>query len=145
MRTNLVLIFLKNEVSLFKFVPHHNIMNKIIFIIGAFAIAACNSMPSTGNFGEKFEAGKPLSFEDAKSQYMAGKDTTYVIEGSVNEVCQHGQCWLIMKKDSLELFVNTHEKFKFPKDSKGKTAVAKGTFEKTEDGVEFVPTGVEIK
>lgn len=121
-------------------------MKKAIYIFSILAIAACSSVPSTGSFGTKFEKKNTMDFKTAITAFESGKDTVYQIEGSVDQVCQHGQCWLNMKSDSVELRVDTQEKFKLPKDAKGKKAIANGNFVRTKDGeVEFMTTGVVIE
>lgn len=121
-------------------------MNKLFVIIIAVAAVACQQKPATGTFGEKFENTGASDFKSALSEYGMGKDTTYIISGVIENVCQGEGCWISFKNDSSEFLVNTHEKFSMPKNSKGKKAIAKGKFEKTEEGeVEFVPTGVIIE
>ena len=121
-------------------------MNKIFALALVLALAACQSNSKTNAFGEKFENKGSVDFKSAIASYNAGKDSTYIITGTIENICQGEGCWLSFKNDSNEFIVNTHEKFKMPKDSKGKKATAKGRFAKTEDGeLEFSPTGVVIE
>lgn len=120
-------------------------MKKIFFAFSLILLASCSQMPSTGMFGEKFETSNAGDFKMARNQFMNGKDTTYVITGQVDQVCQEGQCWLNLSSDTVLLRIDTKEKFKLPKDAKGKTATAIGHFESNEDGIDFITTGVEIK
>jgi hypothetical protein len=120
-------------------------MNKLFALTLVLALAACQSNSKTNAFGEKFETKGSVDFKSAIASYEAGKDSTYTITGTIENICQGEGCWLSFKNDSNEFVVNTHEKFKMPKDSKGKKATAKGKFTKTEDGeLEFTPTGVVI-
>lgn len=121
-------------------------MKKAIYTFSLLAIAACSSVPSTGSFGTKFEKKGTMDFKTAITAFESGKDTVYQIEGAVDQVCQHGQCWLNMKSDSVELRVDTQEKFKLPKDAKGKKVIANGNFVRSKEGeVEFMTTGVVIE
>ncbi len=108
--------------------------------------AACSQQPSTGTFGEKFDDKGAVDFKDALASYNAGKDTTYIITGKIENVCSHKGCWISFKNDTSEFYVNTNERFTMPKSSKGKKATAKGKFVKSEEGeVGFDPTGVIIE
>ena len=121
-------------------------MNKLIAFTLVLALAACQSNSNTGSFGEKFENKGSVDFKTAMASYNAGKDSTYIITGTIENVCQGEGCWITFKNDSNEFLVNTNEKFKMPKTSKGKKATAKGHFIKTEEGeLEFTPTGVIIE
>lgn len=109
-------------------------------------LSSCSSQPATGNFGEKFEASGEVDFKQALASFEAGRDTTYVITGTIESVCQGEGCWISFKNDSTEFLVNTHERFTMPKNSKGKKATAKGKFVRNEEGeVEFSPDGVIIE
>lgn len=121
-------------------------MRKFTFIAAIAFLAACSNAPKTGTFGEKFENKGSQDFKTALADYTSGKDTTYVIEGQIDNVCSHSGCWISFKNDTSEFYVNTNEKFTMPKDSKGKKAIAKGRFVKDEEGtVSFEPTGVIIE
>lgn len=121
-------------------------MKKFIAISSILIFFACQSTPATGEFGEKFDQKGSKDFKTAMTEYQAGKDSTFIIEGTIENVCQGEGCWITFKNDTTEFLVNTHEKFSMPKNSKGKTAVAKGKFVKTDEGeIEFQPTGVVIK
>jgi hypothetical protein len=121
-------------------------MNKIFALTLALALAACQSNSKTNTFGEKFANKGSVDFKSAMASYASGKDSTYIITGTIENICQGEGCWLSFKNDSTEFVVNTHEKFNMPKDSKGKKATAKGRFTKSEDGeLEFSPTGVTIE
>lgn len=114
-----------------------------LFIV--FAIS-CSQEPSTGTFGENFEKSETVDLSTALSLYNSGVDTTYVIEGKVENVCSHSGCWMTFKNDNSEFYINTNEKFILPKKSKGKKAIAKGVFVKDEEGeISFEPTGVIIE
>jgi hypothetical protein len=111
-----------------------------------FIFAACTQQASTGNFGEKFEAKGAVDFKEALASYKAGKDTTYIITGNIENVCSHKGCWISFKNDSAEFYVNTNERFTMPKNSKGKKAIAKGKFVRSEEGeIGFDPSGVIIE
>lgn len=121
-------------------------MNKLFALTLVFALAACQSNSKTNSFGEQFENKGAVDFKSAIASYNEGKDSTYIITGTIENICQGAGCWLSFKNDSNEFYVNTHEKFKMPKDSKGKKATAKGKFIKTEEGeLEFSPSGVIIE
>jgi hypothetical protein len=120
-------------------------MNKIFALTLVIAFTACQSKSKTNTFGEKFENKGSIDFKSAIASFNEGKDSTYIITGTIENICQGEGCWLSFKNDSNEFVVNTHEKFQMPKDSKGKKAAAKGRFTKDEDGeLEFSPTGVII-
>lgn len=122
-------------------------MQKYLAFALSLVFMACQSNTKQGGtYGEKFENTGSVDFKSAIASYNAGKDTTYVISGTIENVCQGEGCWISFKNDSSEFVVNTHEKFKMPKDSKGKKATAKGRFEKSEEGeLEFSPSGVIIE
>lgn len=123
-----------------------NMIRKFSFLSLLFIFAACNQQTSTGSFGEKFENKNAVDFKQALASYKAGKDTTYVITGKIENVCSHKGCWISFKNDSSEFYVDTKERFTMPKSSKGKQAVAKGKFVKDEEGeIGFDPTGVMIE
>lgn len=120
---------------------------KHLLIIAIFLTAvSCKNAPTAGTFGEKFENTGAQDFKTALTAYTAGKDSTYIIQGTIDNVCSHSGCWISFKNDSNDFYVNTNEKFTMPKDSKGKKATAKGKFVKDEEGsVSFEPTGVIIE
>lgn len=120
---------------------------KHFLMIALFLTAvSCNNTPAAGTFGEKFENAGAQDFKSALTSYNSGKDTTYVIQGTIDNVCSHSGCWISFKNDSNDFYVNTNEKFTMPKDSKGKKATAKGKFIKDEEGtVSFEPSGVIIE
>lgn len=121
-------------------------MKHLLILFALIFVVACNNTPSTGTFGEKFEKSNVQDFKSALASYNSGKDETYVIEGTIDKVCQHSGCWLSFKNDTADFYVNTDEKFTLPKDSKGKKATAKGKFVKDEKGeISFTPTGVIIE
>ena len=120
-------------------------MKRIVLSLVVLAMVACQK-PSTGSFGETFDAKGAVPYTQAMDQYIAGKDTVYTIQGKVENVCQGEGCWLTFKNDSNEFLIDTKEKFSMPKDCKGKTAIAKGKFITGEEGeIEFNPTGVVIQ
>ncbi len=111
-----------------------------------FIFASCSQEASTGTFGETFENKGAVDFKDALASYKAGKDTTFIITGKIENVCSHKGCWLSFKNDSTEFIVDTKERFTMPKKSKGKKAIAKGKFVKDEEGeIGFDPVGVIIE
>ncbi len=121
-------------------------MNKIGAVCLLFVFAACSQQPATGSFGEKFENRDAVDFKDALAGYQAGKDTTYIIAGKIENVCSHKGCWITFKNDSTEFYVDTKERFTMPQSSKGKKAIAKGKFVRDEEGeISFDPTGVIIE
>lgn len=121
-------------------------MRKLFVILLAASLFACKQKPAAGSFGEAFENTGAVDFKSALQAYEAGKDTSYIISGTIANVCQGEGCWISFQNDSNEFLINTHEKFSMPKNSQGKKAVAKGKFVKTEEGeVEFQPSGVLIE
>lgn len=121
-------------------------MKKLFVFAIALYLISCSSTPSTGTFGNQFEKSSVMSYSNAVELYNSGKDTIYQIEGEIGSVCQHGACWLMMEGDSGTLKIDTEEKFKLPKDGKGKKAIATGKFTKTKSGkLQFVTTGVVIE
>lgn len=121
-------------------------MKKIFVLAIALYLMSCTSTPSNGVFGNQFEKSSVMSYSNAVAQYNSGKDTVYQIEGEIGAVCQHGACWLNLVGDSGTLKIDTEEKFKLPKDGKGKKAIATGKFSKTESGkLLFVTTGVIVE
>jgi hypothetical protein len=121
-------------------------MKKLSIIALLFLLSACGQQPSTGSFGEKFDNTGARDFKTALADYKAGKDTTYVIQGTIENVCSHKGCWISFKTDSSEFYVNTNERFTMPQDSKGKKAIAKGKFVRSEEGeIGFDPSGVIIE
>jgi hypothetical protein len=127
-----------------------NVMKSVINCFLCFSVLvfaqSCGDKPSAGIYGEKFENTGSLEFTKALDQFQAGLDTTYLISGTIENVCQGEGCWISFKNGDEEFLVNTHEKFSMPKNSKGKKATAKGKFVRNEEGeVEFEPTGVIIE
>lgn len=121
-------------------------MKKLLSILLMTALFACSQSSNTGTFGEKFDKAGAKGFEAALADFQAGKDTTYVIEGKIDNVCSHSGCWISFKHGGSDFYVNTNEKFSMPKDSKGKKATAKGKFVKDDAGeISFEPTGVIIE
>jgi hypothetical protein len=121
-------------------------MKKLSVLFLVLVFAACSQQPSTGTFGEKFENSGAVDFKDALASYRAGKDTTYVITGKIENVCSHKGCWISFRNDSAEFYVDTKERFTMPKGSKGKKATAKGRFMKDEEGeISFDPMGVIVE
>lgn len=121
-------------------------MKHTLLILGIALLASCSEKPAGGSFGEQFENTGAKDFKTAMDEFKAGKDTTYIITGQIENVCQGEGCWISFKSDSGEFLVNTHEKFSMPKNSKGKKATAKGRFVENEEGeLEFEPSGVIIE
>lgn len=121
-------------------------MKQILYSIVLLLSFSCSQTPDTGAFGEVFEKSNPTDLKTALQAYNAGKDTTYQIEGQIENVCSHSGCWITFKNDSSEFYINTNEKFILPKKSKGKKAIAKGVFVKDEEGeISFEPSGVVIE
>jgi hypothetical protein len=110
-----------------------------------FVLAACSQQAPTGSFGEKFENKNAVDFKEALASYKSGRDTTYVITGTIEKVCQGRGCWISFGSDSTEVRVDTKERFTMPKDSKGKKAIAKGRFVREDDEIIFDPSGVIIE
>lgn len=111
-----------------------------------FAMFACSDKPATGTFGQTFDKQGAKDFKSALGEYQSGVDTTFVIQGTIDNVCSHSGCWITFKDGENDFYVNTHEKFTMPKNSKGKKATAKGKFVKDETGeISFEPTGVIIE
>ncbi len=128
--------------------PHtiRKVMNKFLNFILLAVLFACNQQPVTGTFGEKFDKTGAKAFTSALSEFQSGVDTTYVIEGKIDNVCSHSGCWISFKNGESDFYVNTNEKFTMPKESKGKHAIAKGKFVKDDAGeISFEPTGVIIE
>jgi hypothetical protein len=122
------------------------LMKKTGIICLFLIFTSCSQQPATGTFGEKFENKGAIDFKQALASYQAGKDTTYIITGKIENVCSHKGCWISFKNDSAEFYVNTDERFTMPKNSKGKKAIAKGKFVKSEEGeIGFNPSGVIIE
>lgn len=121
-------------------------MKHFLTLILAVAMFSCSQKPVTGTFGESFDKTGAKAFTTALSEYQSGVDTTFVIEGQIDNVCSHSGCWISFKNGETDFYVNTNEKFSMPKDSKGKHAIAKGKFIKDESGdISFEPTGVIIE
>ncbi|MDP2176339.1 MAG: DUF4920 domain-containing protein [Bacteroidota bacterium] len=121
-------------------------MKQILFSILLFLAISCSQTPENGAFGEAFEKSNPTELKTALKAFNEGKDTTYEIEGKIENVCSHSGCWMTFKNDSSEFYINTNEKFILPKKSKGKKAIAKGVFVKDEEGeISFEPSGVIIE
>jgi hypothetical protein len=121
-------------------------MKQIFFTLMLFFAFSCSQEPITGTFGEGFEKTDAKDLSSALAIYNSGVDTTFVIEGKIENVCSHSGCWMTFKNDSSEFYINTNEKFILPKKSKGKKAIAKGVFVKDEEGeISFEPSGVIIE
>jgi len=125
-------------------------MKKLIFILTVIVLNACNNNAktevSTGAFGAKFETTNTKSLPDALIEFNNGKDTTYTISGTIENVCQHKGCWISLKNGADEFYINNSETFTMPKTSKGKKATAIGKFLKDNKGeVSFETTGVIIE
>ena len=121
-------------------------MKQILILTLLLTAISCKNAPATGTYGTAFDNANAQDFKTALSAYNSGKDTSYIIQGTIDNVCSHSGCWISFKNDTTDFYVNTNEKFTMPKDSKGKKATAKGKFVKDEDGVvSFEPTGVIIE
>src|SRR6476660_9514495 len=88
----------------------------------------------------EIKVGKPLTVKEpltiatvlAKPGDYVGK--TIAVKGKIAEVCQEMGCWMELTNDagqSLKVEVN-HGELEFPKDGKGKMAIAEGTLTKSE-------------
>jgi len=86
------------------------------------------------------KVGKPLTVKEpltvaavlAKPGDYVGK--TIAVKGKIAEVCQEMGCWMELTNDagqSLKVEVN-HGELEFPKDGKGKMAIAEGKLTKSE-------------
>ena len=125
-------------------------MKNLIYIIGIVLFNACNNNAktevATGSFGAKFETANTKSLADALIDYNNGKDTTYTVAGTIENVCQHKGCWITLKNGADEFYINNGETFTMPKTSKGKKVTATGKFLKDDKGeVSFETTGVIIE
>ena len=121
-------------------------MKNILFIAFIAFISACNTEVATGKFGAAFENKNALPLTNALNSYNIGKDTTYAIFGTIENVCQHKGCWISLKNGNEEFYINNDETFKMPKTSKGHKATAIGKFVKDKDSVvSFLTTGVVIE
>lgn len=128
-----------------KFACYSHIM-KNLFILGILVFAACSQKPTAGSYGQKFENKGATDLSTALASYTAGKDTTYIIQGKIKNVCQGQGCWITFENGGSEFRICTKEAFTMPKNSQGKKATARGKFVKDEEGgVEFEPTGVIIE
>jgi hypothetical protein len=92
-------------------------------------------------FGAEMKLGKPLTLKEAMSvdallaapEKHLGK--TVQVEGRITEVCQMMGCWMAIVDPatgkSVRIKVNDGE-IEFPKDGKGRRAIAEGTLMKLE-------------
>ncbi len=104
---------------------------KIFFALIAAASLLC---AADAKFGKPLKLKDPITVSDlmAKPDIYAGK--TVQVKGKITEVCQSMGCWLeLVGEDGKHVRFNAHQAgISFPKDSAGKTAIAEGTFTKTE-------------
>lgn len=123
------------------------VIMKNLFTLGILLVfAACSQQQASGSFGQKFDNKGATDLTTALASYNAGKDTTYIIQGTIKNVCQGRGCWITFDNGGSEFKICTKETFTMPKNSQGKKATAKGKFVKDEEGgVEFEPTGVIIE
>jgi RecJ-like exonuclease len=85
-------------------------------------------------YGKPLTQDKPTSIATilAKPDAYVGK--TVQVKGKITEVCQAMGCWLeIAEEGGKHIRLNAHETIEFPKDSAGKTVIAEGKVEKSDD------------
>ncbi len=121
---------------------------KLFFLTIIALMASCkDNKPATGTFGATFDTKDAYALTDALNNYNTGKDTTYTIAGTIDNICQHKGCWMSFKDASgKEFIINTGEKFVLPASAKGHKATAQGKFVKDDKGkISFETTGVIIE
>ena len=100
---------------------------KIIILstaIGLF-MAACGNKDASGIYGKSFEKSNPQTAMQLLNDTNAPNEVQ--LTGIVARSCQGGQCWLSTKtEDGKEIFIETKEQFKVPKNAAGHTFTAKG-------------------
>lgn len=81
-----------------------------------------------GFYGQAFDPSAAVSLEQALVDYKGKGAKDAVIKGEIAAVCQAEGCWYRFKGTDGETFVDFDHKFTIGKDTKGKTAIAKGYF-----------------
>jgi hypothetical protein len=123
-------------------------MKKIILFTAIALIFSCkDKQPATGTFGISFDSKGALSLTEALASYNGGKDTTYKISGTIENVCKHTGCWISIKDEAgKEFYINTNETFVIPATVKGHKTTANGKFVKDDNGeVSFSTTGIVVE
>lgn len=115
-------------------------------------LAACQpAKQSKGDFtfyGGDFETAKAISvaqFFDATASDSMAHTKTYVLQGSIDAVCQMSGCWIdIFDKEPKSdiLYVDLHDSgIKLPKDIAGADVVISGKFDFVSEEIEDETTG----
>ncbi len=119
----------------------------ILLTLTLFLFSCKDNKPATGTYGTAFETKNSLTLNDAMTAYNNGKDTTYTINGTIENACQHKGCWVSFKDaQGKEVYINNDEKFVIPSNSKGHKAIAQGHFIKDDKGeTSFITSGIVIE
>ncbi len=104
--------------------------------------AACGGAgtQATGEkrYGDSFDTAKPMEINAAVTAFKTKGEKDAVVTGEISAVCQAEGCWFNYQTNDGELFVDFNHKFEIPKDTKGRTAIAKGQFQYDTTTVEML-------
>ena len=86
------------------------------------------ALPSTGAFGEEFDATEALNSSALSSSFIDSDSVELIIAGAITASCKHSGCWMDLDMGNGEAIHVTFldEAFAIPLDAAGKNAVAKG-------------------
>lgn len=104
----------------------------LYFTMVCFLAVGC----SDGTYGDKISSENPLPVNEAYHTFLNSGKTDFTVKGSVSKVCQTEGCWFNYKLDSGDLFVDFGHKFNIPKNSAGKSCIAKGYFYRDTTSIE---------
>lgn len=86
------------------------------------------ALPSTGQFGEKFNKGGAIDVAEVMELINADETIEVKVTGTIKEVCQHTGCWLKFDfpgGEEIMVRMKDHD-FYVPMDAAGKTAWVAG-------------------
>lgn len=113
-------------------------MKKLIWILAAFILAACNNDPRakmepTGTFGQTFKEDSVVTVNEVLTRLNTEQEFNVTVTGLVKEYCKSEGCWLTLENQGGEpLFVEVENKlFILPHHIDGKIATVKGRATKT--------------
>lgn len=103
------------------------------FILGLMAAAAL-LCAADAKYGKPLTLDKPTPIATVLGKPDAYVGKTVQVKGKISEVCQSMGCWLVIADDGgKHIRLTAHDVMEFPKDSAGKTVVAEGKVEKSDE------------
>jgi hypothetical protein len=104
-----------------------------IAIAGALVLAAMPALAGETKLGKPVTVASPTPIRELLASPDKYLGTDVAVEGEIVDVCQNQGCWMNLKDatspEAMRIKVNDGE-IVFPKDGKGKKALAQGKFEK---------------